>query len=117
VEDRKTISESLFNFEILDALLIDTCKIVILIKVTQKGMNRSQISPVLQRDASNKSASELPLNEGPSAIESPHDKVTYKIQVWEIRKEGFGQNDFKNLLTFQVNNQIIETPGFLDTWR
>ncbi len=54
-----------------------------------------------------------PLKEGPSGSESPYDKISYKIQVWEIKKEGFGSNDFKNLLTFQVNKQLVETTDFL----
>ena len=72
------------NFDILDALLIDTVKMVILVKVTQK--NSPSQSPILVRGETNNSINE-PLNNGPSGPEISMDKISYKMQVWEIKKE------------------------------
>ena len=81
------MSEKFCSFDIIDALLIDTAKIVIIVKVTKRGpQNNSQ---KLQKSDSNKSMND-PLKEGPSGSESPSEKISYKIQVWEIKKEGFG---------------------------
>jgi hypothetical protein len=48
---------------------------------------------------------------------TPKDRVTYKIQVWEVKKEGFASNDLKNSLTFEVSPDVANEAQFLQTWR
>ena len=38
---------------------------------------------------------------------TPKDRISYKMQVWEVKKEGFGQNDLKNSLTFELSPEVV----------
>jgi hypothetical protein len=45
------------------------------------------------------------------------EKVTYKLQVWDIKSVGPESGELKNSLTFDVSEQNAVQTSFLSTWR
>ena len=84
----RVTDESVCSYDIVNASLITTSKILILIKIKEAFHPKS--------------------NNIPDILEVCEVKYTYKLQVWDIKAGTPGQADFKNPLTFDVNEAIFE---------
>lgn len=75
----------------MDIMLVSITKIVMLIKITQQTNYNFQQPQMITHHRNNDRFNDDP-------------KISYKIQLWDVKHSSGGKSELKTLFTFKINN-------------